>query len=515
MKINRIISALFFTAALATVPVMADDITVTTSPSDQQIAMLSGSQFDFFAPPIRSRLLNKELLQSWKSIPLKVMRYPGGTWCDHYIWNNPSAGYFVVGDAKSIVTPEQFIATCRAIDAEPIFQVNVMSYDNNANRINPNKIEQIKMGAKRAAEWVQHANIKNKWNVKYWEIGNEVWIWLDGKEYARYVVEYSKAMKAVDPSIKIIACGLSSKVGPFNPSSFFDFKKTDPTWKPRTAVVNEAKDWSDALLTIANGHFDYLAPHPYISGTSKDDPKQLYLETTAKIWQNEGLQSQYDALARHPESKAGIAITEWACNFGFSVPGSSGKIPPAKGYYYMLGNGINMAFYFGRMLEDSRNELAIAHSLCDMQTLWYWPKHEMASGAPLEHPSIMGIRMWNANLGSKRMTVQTSSMPKMQISGKDYPSVYLFASEDTNSKFLVAINLDPTKAHRIVWKQTGTTPLRKMLLNGPSVSTQNFDDWGKPTTAAAISTDNVNPDRNGNCVIELPPHSMTALKTNR
>ena len=91
-----------------------------------------------------------------------------------------------------------------------------MSVDRMANRINPNNIEMIRQGAQRAAEWVRDANIKNKWDVKYWDIGNEVWIWLFPEEYARFVVEYSKAMKAVDPTIKIIAgyegiiCGLSA-----------------------------------------------------------------------------------------------------------------------------------------------------------------------------------------------------------------------------------------------------------------------------------------------------------------
>ena len=154
MKIAHALIGLFIASTSTLTPITAssENITVTTSAGNNQpIKLVSGGQFDYFAPPIRARLLNKDLLQSWKSVPVKMLRYPGGTWCDHYLWNNPSAGHFAVGDAKSIVTPEQFIATCRAIDAEPIFQVNVMSVDHTANRINPNDINSIKKGAQRAA----------------------------------------------------------------------------------------------------------------------------------------------------------------------------------------------------------------------------------------------------------------------------------------------------------------------------------------------------------------------------
>lgn len=487
-------------------------IQVTTSQDNTPIKLISGGQFEHFAPPIRAKMKNADLLNSWKSVPIRMLRYPGGTVCDHYIWNNPSAGHFLVGNAGTLITPAQFIGMCRTVGAEPIFQVNVMSVDNNANRINPNDINMIRKGAQRAAEWVKDANIKNKWNVKYWEIGNETWIWLYPKEYARYVVEYSKAMKAVDPSIKIIACGLSGKVGPFNPNSFFNFSKTDPTWKPRTAVINEPVSWNDALLTIADGCFDYLAPHPYASGAQgTTDVKKRYLETTAKVWRNEGMKSQYDALQRHPSSKARIAITEWACNFSTSIPGSSGKIKPENGYYYMLGNGINMAFYFGRFLEDPRNEIAIVHSLCDTQTLWYWPKREMAKGIPLEHPSILGLRIWGNNLGTKRMKVTADSIPSLSFDKEQVPAVYLFASEDASYRYLVAINLDPEKSHRLNWKADGVTPATVSLLAGKALDTQNFGDWEKSKKAVEIETSTVLPVA-GVYALELPRHSMAGVK---
>ena len=501
------------TAPTAAVPAQA--ITVSTMPGDSPVRILSGVQFEHYDTPLREKMKDPATLSSWQNVPFRMLRYPGGTAADHYIWNNPPAGHFMVGNASTLITPAQFIDVCRAIGAEPIFQVNTMSVDQTANRINPNKIEMIREGAQRAAEWVRDANIKNKWNVKYWEIGNEVWIWLYGREYAGYVVEYSKAMKAVDPTIKIIVCGLSSKVGPFNPDSFFNFSKTDPAWTPRTAVTNDPVSWNDALLTVADGYFDYLAPHPYIGGFEPGfDAKQRYLATTAEIWRNERMKSQYDALRRHPSSKARIAITEWACNFDTSVPGSSGKIKPVQGYYYMLGNGINMAFYFGRFLEDSRNDIAIVHSLSDIQTLWYWTKKEMAKGEPLAHPSILGLQVWGNNLGNKRMNVQSSAIPILAIGEERVPSVYLFASEDDSYRYLVAINLDPEKSKRLIWKTSGNDGATVSLLAGKSLDTQNFDDWGRSKKAVEIETSTLMP-ADGAYVLELPEHSMAGIKVKK
>ena len=173
-----------------------------------------------------------------------------------------------------------------------------------------------------------------------------------------------------------------------------------------------------------------------------------------------------------------------------------------------------MAFYFGRLLEEPRNEIAIVHSLCDVQTLWYWPKKEMAAGAPLEHPAILGLRVWGANLGDRRMEVKSSALPQLKIDDTEYPAVYLFASENSDSRFLIVINLDPVRSHRIIWQQIGNTPVKQTLLTGPAINTSNFADWGKDQTAVAITTTAVTPDH-GNCIINLPPHSMTGLKAKR
>ena len=64
--------------------------------------------------------------------------------------------------------------------------------------------------AQEAAAWVYYANVVKGYNVKYWEIGNEMMgNWenggpLPGTDYGRRFAEYYAAMSAVDPTIKLL-----------------------------------------------------------------------------------------------------------------------------------------------------------------------------------------------------------------------------------------------------------------------------------------------------------------------
>jgi hypothetical protein len=76
--------------------------------------------------------------------------------------------------------------------------------------------------AEEAAAWVYYANKVKKYNIKYWQIGNEMdGLWeiggpVNAFTYTEKFLKYSKAMKAVDPSIKILgplASGLDALSG--------------------------------------------------------------------------------------------------------------------------------------------------------------------------------------------------------------------------------------------------------------------------------------------------------------
>jgi alpha-L-arabinofuranosidase len=107
---------------------------------------------------------------------------------------------------------DEFMEISNAVGAEPIL---VVAYDCmykkavSVSRMVPTKEKLLK----NAEEWVRYANIKKKYGVKYWMIGNESYKNCDyngcatATQYRDDVIEFSRRMKKIDPDIKIIANG--------------------------------------------------------------------------------------------------------------------------------------------------------------------------------------------------------------------------------------------------------------------------------------------------------------------
>jgi len=138
----------------------------------------------------------------------KHIRYPGGKKSLYFAWTadpdnpDPSTNYWVDWYASVKQSPtlnfDEFMALCNETGAEPHVNVAV-------NPLHPDIFNE-----KLAAEWVRYANITNNYNVKYWEIGNEMWHKgnyndhiVNLNELVEIVNRFSAAMKAVDPTIKV------------------------------------------------------------------------------------------------------------------------------------------------------------------------------------------------------------------------------------------------------------------------------------------------------------------------
>ena len=133
---------------------------------------------------------------------------------------------------------DEFVMFARELGAEPSITVNV---------------EGRGATAEEAAAWVEYCNgpATSKYGamraanghpapfgVKFWEVGNEIWgNWVrghsDAETYARNYNRYAQAMRAVDPSIKLIAVG------------------------------DNDMNWNRTVLREAGRNIDYLAIHHY------------------------------------------------------------------------------------------------------------------------------------------------------------------------------------------------------------------------------------------------------------
>ncbi|MGF1587854.1 MAG: hypothetical protein ACFCU7_01170 [Pleurocapsa sp.] len=133
---------------------------------------------------------------------------------------------------------DDFMSVCQSTKAEPfvVIAIDAIAYTGDAPHATPEEV----LAA--AVEWVKYANIERGYNVTHWEIGNESNIenndninWTP-EDYAQTVVQFSQAMKAVDPSIKIGANGMR-------------IKKND--------------DWWARIMPIIKDDVDFLITHQY------------------------------------------------------------------------------------------------------------------------------------------------------------------------------------------------------------------------------------------------------------
>ena len=152
----------------------------------------------------QARPLNAAL----KDMGVRWLRYPGGEKSDFHLWSLPpydkshpvSLGYYATVPGARLDF-DRYVAACRAVGAEPYVVVGYTT-EKAAGRTKAQWLES-------ATSWVRYANVRRKYGVRSWEIGNENWNSGKGtpEELAGIVTEFSHAMKAVDPTIQIGASG--------------------------------------------------------------------------------------------------------------------------------------------------------------------------------------------------------------------------------------------------------------------------------------------------------------------
>jgi alpha-N-arabinofuranosidase len=194
-----------------------------------------GINLDYFMDDDKYLKPSRRTADALKAMGVKFLRYPGGNKSDFYFFSKPPyekseptlarTGKDAVGGRGKILNEQyngfkvdvldfdEFMVLCREIGAEPVLVVAADEY-----RVDypvGNLASTRKQLIDHAVEWVRYANIKKNYQVKYWMIGNESWHESNPNSsaeiYAQDVVDFSKAMKAVDPNIHIVPNGNSGQ----------------------------------------------------------------------------------------------------------------------------------------------------------------------------------------------------------------------------------------------------------------------------------------------------------------
>ena len=227
-----------------------------------------------------------------KQAHISTLRFPGGELADNYDWEKSALERprDWPGEAGTRAEQElrtdykEFLMHAREAGVQNVFfVVNV----DGAFRTPGNVVDNLNHYAEKAARWVKAVK-EAGYHVPYWEIGNEPYLGagfpLSTMEYSQALKIFAKAMRAVDPTIKIGAAGpggvesvgFADRIGGEGLRSLRtsggNIKKTCGDLSREDCIekiennTNDSKPsqaWWPTLITEAAGSFDFAVIHRY------------------------------------------------------------------------------------------------------------------------------------------------------------------------------------------------------------------------------------------------------------
>lgn len=291
-----------------------------------------------------------EVIAALKQLHSGVYRFPGGNFVSGYEWRNaigdPDKRPPIMDPVWHAVQPndvgtDEFVTLCRLLDAEPYVTVNAGFGDewSAAQLVEyANGAASTPMGKLRAAN-----GHPQPYHIKFWGIGNEPWgEWQLGfMPVAQWELKhnmFAKAMRRVDPSIKLIAAGAM-------PDAMTGSKQAQRINGQIVPEYLSPADWSGNLLAHCLDNMDLLSEHFYSTSGQRFDiqkgekvptgPQSLVEWERAPATQVRVKYEHYqEYLKRIPGLKdkpVPISLDEWAY---VGTPPGSYKVVPAYAWAF-------------------------------------------------------------------------------------------------------------------------------------------------------------------------------------
>ena len=251
------------------------------------------------------------MLQAAYDSGVTILRFPGGSW----------------GDQNDVRTYQidQFMDFADKVGATALFSVRLLDGT-----------------PEQAAEMVRYTNIEKKYNVQYWNIGNEPTLF-DGVfrnrgetyDVGRFNQEwrmFAEAMKEVDPTIKLVGPEINQFSHDPTPGATTNFGDWDETW-----MIEFLKANGD-LVDVVSFH-RYPFPASRISGAPSFDEMRLNAQEWDKIFIH-----ARELIHEHTGRDIPMAVTEFNSAYDKSF---GGETTPDSHY-----NAIWMANVLGSMIKN-------------------------------------------------------------------------------------------------------------------------------------------------------------------
>jgi alpha-N-arabinofuranosidase len=294
--------------------------------------------------------------------------------------------------------------------------------------------------AREAADWVRYVNGKST-RVRYWEIGNELYIadgspiskliTVDPSTYARRFREFAQAMKAADPRIKVGAIGGENQ-GPY-------------------AFVHYP-NWNKIVLQQAGDQMDFFAVHNAYAPANisdRDDLRSVYRAMlAAPVLIARNLATVARQIAEYAPARAAqipIAVTEWGPFFQVDSKGAYAQ------HTKTLGSALFAAGVLKTLIESTSTSIANFHVLNDLGFMG-WINSVDDSSPP--HPDwtptarYYAFLLFSNHFGPQLLrsdsvspTFDTGALGAVgAVQGVPYLDVVSSLSADGRELYLVAIN---------------------------------------------------------------------------
>lgn len=209
---------------------------------------------------------------------ISLARWPGGNFVSAYDWRDgigehdkrpPRRELAWNGIESNDMGIDDFMTFCKLIGAEPYLAVNTGLGDAHSAA---EEVEYVngpptsRLGRQRDAN-----GHPAPYGVKIWGIGNEMygpWQWgqMSIRQYPEKHNLVVKAMRKVDPSIKVIASSATPEEASWcyiENRQFNSFEGREKVFDPLPFGFGSNQDWTGALLKTSADYIDYLGEHFY------------------------------------------------------------------------------------------------------------------------------------------------------------------------------------------------------------------------------------------------------------
>ena len=413
--------------------------------------------------------LREDVLQEVRNLKVTIIRWPGGCFSDvyhfkngigpresrkkekndHWHWYGPKIG----PEHDNHFGSDEYMLFLREVGAQPFININFGTGT-----------------PEEAAQWVEYMNGDTSteygalraqnghpepYNVKIWGIGNEIYgHWepghMNAEQYAYRFLEFAKAMRAVDPSIKLVAVGAD-----------FDYP-----------------EWNKTVLKIAGDEIDYLSHHVYIPGkvaaTLSNSMKHFYNIIAGAFEMERRIQWVETSIADVMKHKQiPISFDEWNAMW---------NIRQHYEGYYTLRDGLFAASVF-EMLHRHANTVKLA---TQAQLVNVIPMIVTSDTDVYHNPIYLAFQLFSTYaerfLVSYSVTCDTHLNPKYgNITETEIPYLGCSVTINEAKDKLVIIGINRHHAHDLpttisISNFDPDSTAQIFELNGPHHSAYNFFD---------------------------------------